>query len=77
MPSANRVPKASCRLVSDDREDTDDAKECIHHTGGPGVGAEVHPTSGGTEIHAGMHPTYETERVPRRVDGLSKGTAIG
>ena len=44
MPSADRVPKASCRLVSDDREDTDDAKECIHHTGGPGVGAEVHPT---------------------------------
>ena len=34
-------------------------------------------TQRGTEIHAGMHPTYETEQVPRRVDGLSKGTAIG
>ena len=40
MPSADRVPKASRRLVSDDRETQDDAEECIHHTEKSGVDAK-------------------------------------
>ena len=79
MPSADRVPKASCRLVSDDQETQDGAKNASITQKGPESVRENASDIRGARVHAKNASIIRNEADPResRRATPARGTTVG